>query len=275
MKRENKIMSKVSFFAAAAALGFSTAAPVFADGGQYDSKGSVEFTPSTTPTAPVDPLNPDPDKPILPSNPDGSTPDTGTAGPLSLDFASSLDFGVQQITSSTVDYNASAQKYTDKDGKNETNGPDFVQLTDNRGSFAGWTLSVKQAGQFATASGQELDGAAVSFGSAQHVAANGTTDGVSTTASFTLDPTAGAIPVMSGEAATTGTNGTSGTHLLRFGDASALSTTDVNGDGTARGTTDTAIKLNVPGKTAKLAAKYATTFNWILADAPSAVTVVK
>jgi hypothetical protein len=271
-------MSKVSFFAAAAvaALAFSTAAPVFAvDGGQYDSKGSIEFTPSTTPTSPVDPLNPDPDNPIVPSNPDGSTPDAGTAGPLSLDFASSLDFGTQQITSSTINYNASAQKYTDKDGKNATNGPDFVQLTDNRGSFTGWTLSVKQAGQFKTASGTELDGATVTFGSAQHVAANGTTDGVTTTSSFTLDPAAGAIPVMSGEAATTGINGTSGTHLLRFGDASALSTADVNGDGSSRGTTDTAIKLNVPGKTAKMAAKYTTTFNWILADAPSAVTVVK
>ena len=271
-------MSKVSFFAttAVAALAFSTTATVFAaDGGQYDSKGSVEFTPSTETTAPVDPLNPDPDNPILPSNPDGSTPDSGTAGPLSLDFASSLDFGIQQITSSTVNYNASAQKYTDKDGNNEKSGPDFIQLTDNRGTFAGWTLSVKQDGQFKTAGGTELDGAAVTFGSAKHVAANGTADGVSTTESFTLDPTAGAIPVMSGESATSGTNGTSGTHLLRFGDASALSTADVNGDGSSRGTTDTAIKLNVPGKSAKLATKYATSFNWILADAPSAVTVVK
>lgn len=271
-------MSKVSFFAASAAavLAFSNATLVFAaDGGQYDSKGSVQFTPSTKPTSPVDPINPDPDNPILPTNPDGSKPDSGTAGPLSLDFASSLDFGVQQITSSTMNYNASAQKYTDKNGENETSGPDFVQLTDNRGSFAGWTLSVKQAGQFTTADGNELKGAAVTFGSAQHVSANNTTDGVSTTSSFTLDPTAGAIPVMSGAAATTGTNGTSGTHLLRFGDTSALSTADVNGDGSSRGTTDTAIKLNVPGKTAKMAGKYTTTFNWILADSPSAVTVVK
>lgn len=271
-------MSKLSIFAASAVatLSFAAVEPVFADdGGEYDSKGSVQFMPSTTPTAPVDPMNPDPDNPILPSNPDGSKPDSGTAGPLSLDFASSLDFGIQQITSSTVDYNASAQQYTDKDGKNETSGPDFVQLTDNRGSFAGWTLSVKQNGQFASANGTELEGAAVTFSDAKHVAANGTTDGISTTANFTLDPTAGAIPVMSGATATTGTNGTSGTHLLRFGDATNLSTTDVNGDGSSRGTTDTAIKLNVPGRSAKLATKYTTTFNWILADSPSSVTVVK
>jgi hypothetical protein len=271
-------MNKVSLFAAAAvaAVAISTVGPVFADdGGQYNSKGSVAFTPSTETTNPVDPLNPDPDNPILPSNPDGSTPDAGTAGPLSLDFASSLDFGIQQITSSTKNYNASAQKYTDKDGNNETSGPDFVQLTDNRGSFAGWTLSVKQDGQFKTASGTELDGAAVTFGSAEHASTNGTEDGVSTINSFTLNPDAGAIPVMSGEAATNDTNGTSGTHLVRFGDKTALSETDVNGDGSSRGTTDTAIKLNVPGKSAKLATKYATTFNWILADAPSAVTAVK
>lgn len=270
-------MTKKALFLASAitVLGTAIATPAFADGGQFNSKGSVEFTPATTPTAPVSPLNPDPDKPIAPSNPDGSRPEPGTAGPLSIDFASSLDFGSQQITSKTMSYNASAQKYTDLDGKNATSGPDFVQLTDNRGSFSGWTLSIKQDGQFKTQNNVALDGATVSFNNAQHVAANGSTDGVTALSNFTLNPNGATVPVMSGAAANTGTNGTAGTHLLRFGDANSLSTQDTNGTGASRGTTDQAIKLTVPGQTAKMAAKYATTFNWILSDTPNTIAAIQ
>lgn len=269
-------MKSIFAILATSVLTMSVIGSVYAnDGGQYSPKGTVKFTPSDKPTKPVNPLNPNPESPIIPSVPDGSKVDDGTAGPLSLDFASSLDFGIQQITSTTVSYNASAQKYSDQYGHNETSGPDFVQLTDNRGTFSGWTLSVKQVGQFKTANGDELHGASVTFMSAQHTSVNGSSDGISLVSSFTLDPNGSAIPVMSGNYATKGTNGTDGTHIMRFGDATTLSQSDINGDGSSRGLTDTAIKLSIPGKTQKLSTSYTTVLNWILGDTPSSVSVVK
>ena len=65
------------------------------DGGSYTSNGIVEFTPSEEPTNPVDPTDPtNPVDPIDPTDPEGPNP--GTNGPLSIDYASSLDFGVQK-----------------------------------------------------------------------------------------------------------------------------------------------------------------------------------
>ncbi len=65
------------------------------DGGSYTSNGIVEFTPSEEPTNLVDPTDPtNPVDPIDPTDPEGPNP--GTNGPLSIDYASSLDFGVQK-----------------------------------------------------------------------------------------------------------------------------------------------------------------------------------
>ena len=48
-------------------------------------------------TKPVDPVNPDTEKPVEPFDPTtpdtGNKPNEGTTGPLSIDYASSLDFG--------------------------------------------------------------------------------------------------------------------------------------------------------------------------------------
>ncbi|WP_256869283.1 WxL domain-containing protein, partial [Enterococcus thailandicus] len=55
----------------------------------------------TDPTDPVDPTDP--------TDPEGPNP--GTNGPLSIDYASSLDFGVQKITSKDQIYFAASQKY--------------------------------------------------------------------------------------------------------------------------------------------------------------------
>jgi len=236
----------------------------------YSSTGSVGYTASNDPTTPVDPT--DPTTPVTPEIPGGKVVTPGTNGPLSIDFASSLDFGVQKITASDATYQASAQGYTKAD-ETKTTGPDYVQITDNRGTFAGWTLSAKQMDDFKTASGVVLQGAQVAFTGANHVSAT-TGDGVTNKDSFTLTPGGGAIDVMSGAAATTGTvNGTSGTHLLDFGDASSLKTDQVsyNADGTtvARPSTDSAVTLSVPGKSAKVAASYTTTIQWTIGNTPS------
>jgi len=104
----------------------------------YTSNGVITFEPDKDPTKPVDPTDPTkPVDPVDPTKPDG--PDDGTEGPLSIDYASSFNFGTQKIITTDKDYYADIQTF--KDG---TTGPNYVQVTDKRGSQAGWNLSVTQ-----------------------------------------------------------------------------------------------------------------------------------
>ncbi|MFZ4355293.1 WxL domain-containing protein, partial [Enterococcus gallinarum] len=147
--------TKVMTLMATTTLGALALVPMSAlavDGGEYQTNGAIQFAPNTNPTNPVDPTNPDPDKPITPVDPtDPTGPKPGTAGPLSIDYASSLSFGEQTITSKNMTYYAETQKYKDNAGADQE-GPNFVQVSDNRGTETGWTLKVKQNGQFKTES---------------------------------------------------------------------------------------------------------------------------
>lgn len=239
-----------------------------ADGGQYSTAGTVSYLPSDNLTKPVDPNQPDPTKPITPKNPDGSDISSGTKGPLSIDFASSLDFGKQAIVANDMNYHALAQKYVTSTGT-ETVGPNFVQITDNRGSFSGWKLSLKQEAQFKSVKKQiNLDGANLTFNAGTHVSQNDNIAGITVKKGFTINP-GEEVTLMTGSAAETGINGTGGTHILRFGNnGTDLIHDEKNGDGSSRGVTTSEIQLNVPGKAPKVNDAYTTNLNWILADTP-------
>ena len=104
----------------------------------YTSNGAITFEADPNPTKPVDPTDPEkPVDPVDPTDPDGPNP--GTAGPLSIDFASSFQFGNQLITSETKDYYAQLQEFAAGAA-----GPNYVQVTDKRGTQEGWSLSVVQ-----------------------------------------------------------------------------------------------------------------------------------
>lgn len=218
------------------------------DGGVYTSNGIVEFVPDTDPTDPVDPT--DPTDPIDPTDPEGPNP--GTNGPLSIDYASSLDFGVQKITSKDQIYFAASQKYRafDEEGNPSTEvkeGPNYVQVTDNRGTEAGWSLKVNQEGQFMSISGKELTGATISFkkGSVVTASDSGKPVGPET---IVLNADGSQSDVM---AASVG-NG-AGTYLYTWGTAA---------------TAGESIELSVPGSTTKYAEKYSTKLTWTLTDVP-------
>ncbi|WHA09363.1 WxL domain-containing protein [Enterococcus montenegrensis] len=243
MKKIGYLFLTTSILAGVALSGTTALA---ADGANYDSNGIITFTPNTDPTNPVDPINPvDPVEPVDPTDPAGPNP--GTAGPLSIDYASSLDFGSQKITSKNEVYKAKAQKYVDKDAVEKT-GPNFVQVTDNRGTEAGWTLQMKQNNQFKTADNEELTGAEIVFKNGHVVTAS---DSAAPTGQATIiaDPSGALQDVMS---ATAGQG--AGTYLLDWG-------TDAT-------TAAESIELSVPGATTKYAKKYTTTFTWVLTDAP-------
>lgn len=219
---------------------------------EYISTGSVEFTPSMDPTDPVNPTDPEqPIDPIDPTDPEG--PDPGTAGPLSIDYASGLNFGKNQITSKDATYFAAAQRYRVvlENGQlsEPLEGPNYVQVTDNRGTESGWTLKVSQAGQFISEKGRQLMGASISFmnGEVVTISQSGKPNHEE---SFMLNPSGEESNVM---IAPQGTG--AGTHLLRMGKDAV--------------TGKRSISLHVPGTTTKYAEKYSTKLVWALADIPS------
>ncbi|MGM0126390.1 hypothetical protein IGI37_003819 [Enterococcus sp. AZ194] len=237
--------------AAVALFGTAVLAPLSAqavDGGSYDSKGVITYTPSTSPTNPTDPL--DPGKPIVPIVPPGETPDNpGTAGPLSIDFASSFYFGSNEIISTTKTYEANPQAYTNEAGT-DTTGPNFVQVSDNRGKESGWTLKVTQKGQFKTTTvkaGTELEGAKITLNNGNVVSA-----------SDSAFPTGNAKTVLT-------PNSESLVMSAKDGQGAG---TYLHNWGTDQATGATSVTLEVPGSSTKYSDRYETSFTWVLSDVP-------
>lgn len=217
---------------------------VLADG-TYNSNAKVTFKQDTGKTNPTDPLNPGTD--VTPENPDGTNPNEGTNGPLSIDFASSFGFGDQFIVSTDKEYNAKAQSIG-----NDTYRPNYLQVTDKRGGEMGWTVQVKQANQFTSTSGR-LDGAVLSFSNGEAVSASS-----SAIPSFVQKKFSLAFADQTSESASQRVMGAkvgegAGTWVYRFGD-------DV--------TKDSSVKLAVPGRVTKYVEEYTSNLVWTLADTP-------
>lgn len=221
-------------------LGIGTQGVYAAEGGPYDSKVNIEFAPSDEITPPGDPDNPD--------NPDGSGPvdpdQPGTEGPLSIDFASTFKFGKQNITSQDATYFAESQKF-----KDDSERPNYVQVTDNRGTESGWTLQVKQNGQLTSENDHELTGAAITVNNAAISTGSSSAKPSQVKSSFTLTPDEAVqvVGAQEGEGA--------GTYYYKFGDTEANNI-------------DKSVELFVPGSTTKYAETYATSLTWTLSDIP-------
>lgn len=201
-----------------------------------------------TPVSPLDPLLPDPLKPVKPIDPtDPMGPTPGTKGSLSLDFASSFQFGQQGIGTTDATYHAIAQKYIDNDGKTKE-GPNYIQVTDVRGTAAGWSLSVKQSLQFQTPEGQLLKGAELSFKNGELVS--------NIPASYApLCKQSFALPVNQEVTVVTANKEQGiGTWVYRFGSNEKNAVESIN--------------LTVPGKAVKYAKSYETRLTWSLKNVP-------
>ncbi|MEI5993296.1 WxL domain-containing protein [Candidatus Enterococcus mansonii] len=242
-----KILSSLSTVAALVSLGFvggvvGEAVSV----GSLTSNADITFSQDTTITSPVNPL--DPTEPVTP-NPDDPH-QTGTGGPLSLDYISNFHFGTKVIQTDDVTYYAQMDQVQNS-LSTLISVPNYAQVTDKRGLNLGWKLTVKQNGQFKTADTTPavLDNAEMSF-----VAATpNSTELISlapTTVPVTLDPTgASSSPV-----ATALLSKGMGTWTLAFG----------TGANASQG-----VKLMVPNATAKVAnSQYKTTLTWTLNDSP-------
>ncbi|GEK33434.1 WxL domain-containing protein [Kurthia sibirica] len=245
---------KVVKYTAAAALLLSLGAGALtanAETKEYKSTGTLKLIQDTSITPPVDPVNPT--DPVIPVDPPGP----GTAGPLSIDFASNLDFGEQSISTVTETYHAKPTKVKDSEGET-SDRPNYVQVTDKRGGQKGWTLSVKQSGQFATKDnadvedGIELSGAQITLNNGAAVKAE-TSEATAPTivkSEIILDAeNASASTVMGAKVGEGG-----GTWINRFGDINNMADS---------------ISLKVPGGSLKEAATYNTELVWSIDSTPA------
>lgn len=210
-----------------------------------DSDGEiVDPVDPTDPEIPVTPINPvDPTKPIKP----------GTKGPLSLDYASELFFNEVPMSSKDKDYFAETITVSNIEGTaKKRQVPLYAQITDDRGTAKGWTLSVKQNGQFKTKSGDQLTGAEIKFLNGQiGTISESTMPGfVKKNETILNSDTAEASTKVMGAVDGEG----SGTYVYRFGKDEAEGAKSV--------------KLSVPGKTVKKKEAYTTTLTWTISDAP-------
>ena len=255
-------------------LGVASTTAHAADVATRNTDAQVKFIPDDSTTNPVDPTDPtNPVDPVDPTDPTNPV-DPGTKGPLSLDYASSFDFGVQKITSTDKTYQAKAQQV--KKGGTIVNVPNYAQVTDNRGTQAGWKLSVKQNGQFKDSKSKELAGATINIANGSLNTAS--QDKVSIVIpSFTLDAAGASQDVMQaqpGEGA--------GTFVYSMGKpdniaenkdalANPTNTKSFDAAGKVEGprfeTSD--VTLKVPGKSVKMADTYSTTMTWTLSDTPA------
>lgn len=200
-----------------------------------------------SPVNPVDPLEPevevDPEnKPELPED----------QGLLSIDFASSFNFGEQTISVQDKTYYAQPQRLLNTDGTvNESEErPNYVQISDRRSENErnGWQLAVTQKEQFHTQEGNELDGARLRFTNQQLATAQGGEE-----PELLHEDLLTLVPGMKQPLLrATSDNGT-GTWIYRFGD---------------RDTADESVALEVPSTTSPEAKVYSTTLTWELSSVP-------
>ncbi|OQO72578.1 cell surface protein [Enterococcus faecalis] len=239
-----------------------TTLTVFAEEKQYTSKGFIEFIPDDRPTNPIDPNKPDPNKPVFPWDPitPNHNPNPGTEGPLSLDYASSIDFGKNKITNKDEIYYAEAQYLWNKDHtvRDESSArPNYVQVTDNRGTNAGWSLYVKQDQQLYNeqTENKELKGSQIILSEGVAVSE---AEGISrpVTSEVSLVPGKSSL-IMKAEK-----NSGAGTWIERFG---TIEEVQINGEKLLK---NKAIKLFVPGATPKDAVQYKSKLLWSLINVP-------
>ncbi|MGX6962979.1 WxL domain-containing protein [Vagococcus xieshaowenii] len=252
---------------------------------EYNTNAAVGFEANDEPAPPVDPENPDPTEPIDPVDPikptDPEQPGpTPTVGPLSIDFASTLYFGNQKISTADETYFAAAQlsKNSDETFDETTN---YVQITDSRGLTEGrWELRVSQPSAFISdESKQELSSAKIYFTDIALVSQEGNTSKypVLNNDGFFLESGSTEIVATANEA-----NQGLGTWVTRFGSKGTLVENEEGKEVEIAGKTVTVkgkyaeqttklspqVRLEVPGAANKVAELYSTKIIWTLSDTP-------
>ncbi|MEI5995561.1 WxL domain-containing protein [Candidatus Enterococcus mansonii] len=200
----------------------------------------------------------DPNKPTDPGTGEEIDGGTGMVGPLTIDYISKIKFENQKLSGNNETYFAKLDtvKYVGKEQTVEK--ANFVQVTDNRGSNAGWKLQVKQDKQFEHKDEKDgkitkLTGATLSFLNPTMKSASLSTKIPSSIKPVKFDGDAD-TPV-NHDVVTASQNEGMGTWFYTLG------------GNVEEG--KTSISLSVPGDLAKVAGAYSTQLTWTLVDSPA------
>lgn len=217
-----------------------------------ESEAVISFEQNTTkPTPPEVPGGGEMERP--------NEGETGMVGPLTIDYITKINFGPVKVSGNDATYFAELAKIKLVGVEKPKDVANYVQITDSRGSNAGWQLQLQQADQFTAKDEQgkdvQLTGAKLTF-------ANPTLKSSQKDAALaplgierTLVPGSGPVTVVN---AASGKG--MGTWHYTLGDTDEQAANSVS--------------LNVPGDTAKLSkVSYKTTLVWTLVDAPTASDV--
>ncbi|WP_447408342.1 WxL domain-containing protein [Weissella confusa] len=252
-------MKKTVFLATAAILGGMIASSAaFADAttptAPADSQyGNMDANGNSTATSPAvvhfTKVSTNPDKPFIPdpSNPDNpKTPGEGGnthPGALAILWAPHLDFGTHEISSSNQVWGG---QETEKDASGFV---PYAQVSDQRGTAAGWSLHVKEDQQFMKGT-TPLKGASLQLKQLNYYDTN-------VKPMNTLAGTAKDNDLLTEQKVMEAPAGTlDGTYSVNFGDK-------LDDKGFSQG-----IQLSVPGNAA-LVGDYSTNLTWTLNAAPT------
>ena len=264
------------------ALGIVTVSqPVSAAGNivsTADNKADIQFRQKDTTDENnndiIEPENPGRDETIyLPST---STEDKRPTnrGPLVIDYISDYHFNIEKMSGNNavyyakpaVVYGSQADVADPNDLKNPITVPNYVQVTDDRGTNAGWSLKVQQTADF-TVNGQPVaDG--VDDGSALRK----TTLKINNINAFKRNNNAGVLPsgVKEGSSIELSKTGPEAPIMIaKEGEGTGSIAVLAGNVKTANPTADKSIELFVPGEIKKQRnVTYQATLTWNLEDAP-------
>lgn len=239
------------------------ATSVFADEARnVTTDGHIQFRPADDEDGELEVIPPetDPDVEIDPEVP-------GTTGPLSIVKAATMNFGTQVISNQDETYNMVAEMARlanpDEDGPTHVPYVSFAQVQDLRGTNAGWNLQVSLSNFTSNSQNNILTGAEVEFvnGRVRYEGNNQGNTPVGHAPGLTLLPNGAARSVMTAEQGRG-----AGASSVVWGDQAALTAQFEDED--VEVVENDAIRLSVPGSTAKDAATYRSTLTWELTSTP-------
>lgn len=216
------------------------------------SKGMITYSENTGTPGLLDPEDPKSPNGIItvPQKP-------GTSGPLSIDFVSDFKFEKKMISGNDETYYASLTTIADTNGKNEREVPNYIQVTDNRGTNTGWSLSVKQEKQFtSTISKQELTGAILTLTNLNSDSKSNDGQNAPNLATTQVKDSYQLTPGSSKGLLIASTDEGIGSWVTLFGEKQTS-------------TAKTSVILDVPGKAKKVKEAYETELSWVLSVDPS------
>jgi len=237
-----------------------TTAVLAAERQSAPTDGNITFTPNNTDEIDVLPPEAEPDVDIKPEDP-------GITGPLSIVKAATMNFGKQVISNKDETYNMIAEmqplKTPLEDGTSEVPYVSFAQVQDLRGTNVGWNLEVSLTEFTAETEthNRTLKGAEIIFVDSR-IQYEGNTQTNAPTAHEAGEKLApgGKLSVMKAEKGQG-----AGASSVVWGNQQEL---NAQLDAEKEIVENEAIKLFVPGKTAKDAVTYKSTLTWNLSATP-------